>query len=711
MSPEAAAPRLGRGAQLLTAALVVLAVGLAASVFVLSGHTPSLTHVVVLAAAIAGGEALRIDLAYRRGGNATFSLSDTSLAIGLLLVSGPEVVLAGVIAMVVWQLAEQVAPFKLAFNVAQYLAGFAAAALIMELLAPRPGPLSAQAFIAVALGLGAHLLVGTVAVGGMIALTTNSSWGAIVHRLMSTATLLVIGNLGLGVIAVLLMDTHMWALPALGIPLALLYRASRSEVRAQVDKERSQAYVGVEQRLGEATSPDEVAVLLAEGAEQILGCTAAVWRNEAWVTPVPAGSSPCPVDPELSTPLIAQGSGLGPAVSGTCAAIGLSGGVLVLWEGDLGVEADTKEWMEQLARSGRVHFARAVAATALLKEQATLRAVVDGTGDGIFVIDASGALRVWNPAMAALAGCAAHEALTAPVTEVLGDGPWGSDGVHDVVRPDDRVWRVSVDTITDEAHGSLHVAVVHDVSAERRVARMKDDMLAVVSHELRTPLTPIKASAQLLVRRWERMTDDRRNELLTQIEKRADHLTRLVSDLLLVGQLSASSRPDPQVSHAHTDVSGVLAEAVADLGIGHPGHHIELEAPEALHTITDPLRLRQIVDNLIENACKFSSEGTSVRVSLERQADTAILRVVDAGRGIPPEDLERVFERFERVEDPLLMTTSGAGLGLYIVKSLVHALDGTIALRSKVGQGTTVTVTLPLTSAELLGSTEQVMSA
>jgi signal transduction histidine kinase len=425
-----------------------------------------------------------------------------------------------------------------------------------------------------------------------------------------------------------------------------------------------------------------------------------VWRNGRWATPVPPGSASCPVDPELATPLIAQGSGLGPAVTGTCAAIGLSGGVLVMWEGDLGVQADTQEWMEQLARSGRVHFARATAATALLKEQATLRAVVDGTGDGICVIDAGGVVRVWNPAMAALAGHSMDAALGREVAAVLGEGPWGADGVHDVVRPDDRVWRVSVDTISEEAHGSLHVAVVHDVSAERRVARMKDDMLAVVSHELRTPLTPIKASAQLLLRRWDRMTEEHRGMLLNQIEKRADHLARLVSDLLLVGQLSASSRPDPQVSWTATDVSAVLAEAVADLRIGHPEHEIALRCPKELLTLTDPLRLRQIVDNLVENACKFSPTGAAVDVSLEVEGDQAVLCVADAGRGIPTEDLERVFERFERVEDPLLMTTSGAGLGLYIVKSLVHALGGEIELSSTVGVGTSVTVSLPVQSPD-----------
>jgi signal transduction histidine kinase len=101
---------------------------------------------------------------------------------------------------------------------------------------------------------------------------------------------------------------------------------------------------------------------------------------------------------------------------------------------------------------------------------------------------------------------------------------------------------------------------------------------------------------------------------------------------------------------------------VAKLALDHPSHEVHLEAPDSLEVDTDRLRMRQILDNLVDNACKFSPESSRVTVQLVKEASHAVLRVVDRGRGIPAEDLPRVTERFQRVEDPLRMTTSGAGL-------------------------------------------------
>ncbi len=675
--------------------LGLLAVGLAAAVTAASGTEVNPVAVALLTAGIAGGEAAEIALPFRRGGVASFSLSDTALTVGLLLLSGTEVVLAGALAMVALQLVERLPLFKQAFNLFQSVTGFAAAALLVELIAPRPGPLSVEVVLAAAAGVALLMVINATTVGGMISILGEPSWSEVVRRLVPTLALLAVGNFCLGLLVVVLLGSHAWALPALAVPLVLLHRASRAEVRAQVGRERAQSHVLAEQRLASATDTDGVARILAEGAAEILGMSAAVWHRGRWATPVPQDSGPCPIDPDLHSAVEAHGPGLGPAVAGECAAIGLGAGVLVVWDFGARLDHDLRDWLERLGRSGRVHLARAAAATALAEEQATLRAVVDGTGDGICVLDGQGIVRLWNPAMARLAGADAEEALGRPALRVLCEGPWDADGVHEVVRPDDRVWRVSVSTVSDGQRGALRVAVFHDISTERRVARMKDDMLSVVSHELRTPLTPIKASAQLLLRRWERLGEERRSAMLAQVVSSADHLGRLVDDLLLVAQLSGSSTANPPVSLTAVDLASVVAENVANLQEAHPHHDLELVAPDELTTLSDPLRIRQILDNVVANACKFSPPGSTVTVRLSEDRDGILLEVVDHGRGIPAEDLERVFERFVRVEDPLVMTTGGAGLGLYIVRALVEALGGTIRLESRLGEGTTALVRLP----------------
>lgn len=657
--------------------------------------------VLALAAGIAAGEALRIDLPYRQGGTATFTLGDAALAAGLLMLPAGEVVAGAAVGITVWQLAERVAPVKLAFNVAQYLAGTGAAALTMQLVAPRPGALDLTALAGLTLGLALFLAVNVGTVSGMIALTSGARWSETAKSILATAALIAAGNGAFGLLAVLLASTAPWALPALAVPLALLYGASRLRVRAQLDRLRSVAFVTAEQRLGEATTPQGVAERLTAAAQDILGLRAAVWRDDRWVTPAPPGSGPCPVDARLEPALVASGSVLGPAVEGTCAAIGLGEAVLVVWRGDLRIDRETPTWLERLGRSGRASFSRAHALAALEQERATLRAVVDGTADGILVIDPTGTVRLWNPAMSRLAGVPLGEALGRPISKVLGTGPWLEPGVHDVVRPfSQHVWRVSVARAsgTDLGFGDAKVlvAVIHDVTAERRLARMKDDMMAVVSHELRTPLTPIKASAQLLRRRWEAVDSEAREELLANIEERADHLARLVEDLLLVGQLSSADQGSVSVSLSRVDLAAIVRAETEQLSLTHEGHRLEFQGLERLPVRGDPVRLRQVVDNIVENACKFSPRGSRVWLTLHEQGPIAVLTVTDEGRGIPAEDLERVFERFERVEDPLVMTTGGAGLGLYIVRALVTAMDGDVELSSAVGRGTTVTVRLPL---------------
>jgi PAS domain S-box-containing protein len=545
------------------------------------------------------------------------------------------------------------------------------------------------------------IAVNTVTVSLFIASASGRTWAEVFLRLAPTAALMATASAFMGLLALILIEAHAWALPVLAVPVAVLYWGGRLDVKAREDRERSATFVIVEQRLRDAGDPGEVCRRLVEGTQELLGCEAAVWRHGRWVTPVPNGSGNCPVDADLAVTLLARGPALGPAVEGMCAAIGLGDGVLVVWPGELGISASSEEWVEHLGRSGRVHLDRAAAHSALEQERATLRAVVDGTADGILVVDGDGIVRLWNPGMVRLSGVESSGALDRPVTDVLGAGPWTGEGVHDLVRQGERVWRVSLATVYDERllggenGAELRVGVVHDVSAERRASRMKDDMLAVVSHELRTPLTPIKASAQLLHRRWDRLPEGQRIELLAQIEGRADHLARLVEDLLLVGQLSGSNSARPPIRPVPVDLPALVGECTEALAASHPLHPIEVDAPRELRLTTDPVRIRQILDNLIGNACKFSPAGTPVEVAVYRETEQVVLVVRDHGRGIPAGDLQRVFERFERVEDPLVMTTSGAGLGLYIVRALATALGGGVSLKSTLGAGTTVTVSIP----------------
>lgn len=668
-----------------------------------------LPSILILAAAIAAGGLLYVDLPFSRASNARISLGDAALAAGLLLTTPAGVLIASVVgtaAMLTVEAVRERQPFvKPLFNLGQHVLAVGLATLAGQALIPVSREIGPETIAGVAAAMLVFTVTNVLVVSGMISLTSDGTLIRTVRRLAVPVLVLPAQGLALGVLAVVVWRSEPFALPALAVPVLLLHTASRQRVRAQLERERSERFVEIEQALGQTASLDQLGELVQSAAERLLGVRAAVWQDEHWIGPVPPGSQPCRVGSDLAVALVTRGESIGPTVEGPCAAIGLGHGVLVIWTGLPELADDTVEWLGRLGQSGRVHAARAVAAVALEQERATLRAVVDGTADGICVTDGAGIVRVWNPAMANLSGFEAAAAMGCRIRDVLGPGPWESDGIHDLARPAEvRVWRVAIASISDIAHDRLRVAVVHDVSEERRLARMKDDMLAVVSHELRTPLTPIKGSAQLLLRRWDKLSTDDRERLLGQIESRADHLARLVNDLILVGQLSAEGAQPLEVEVVPTDLAQLLSDAAAQLRLNYPDRELAVTAPDRVYGVTDPLRVRQIVDNLADNACKFSPPGAPIHIALLVEGDRFRITVTDHGRGIAAGDLDRVFERFERVEDPLLMETSGAGLGLYIVRQLVDLLHGSVSLDSHPSTGTTVTVTLPYSDAATLSS-------
>ena len=193
----------------------------------------------------------------------------------------------------------------------------------------------------------------------------------------------------------------------------------------------------------------------------------------------------------------------------------------------------------------------------LKDETAKLTAVVDHASDGIAVFDRAGRVVRWSPAMTTITGLRPTlesvpeaDGLLADLAALRGINT-GEDGLEQSIeRPDGehRDINVAVVAIADEA--DLSVMTVRDITQQRRVERMKSDFIATVSHELRTPITPIKGYAQLLSSRWDRMTPEKRNQVLATIEERANHLSRLVDDLLLasrasdVGHRQARREPD-----------------------------------------------------------------------------------------------------------------------------------------------------------------------
>ena len=226
----------------------------------------------------------------------------------------------------------------------------------------------------------------------------------------------------------------------------------------------------------------------------------------------------------------------------------------------------------------------------------------------------------------------------------------------------------------------------------REFDRLKDEFIAIVSHELRTPLTSVYGAAVTLGN--QKLDDERRDALLEIVSTESARLARLLDDILWVSRLD-SGRAKPFITAV--EPLPLVSEVVEATRTHLPtGVSVDLQhEPEPPSVAADPDKLRQVLGNLIENAVKYSGEGR-IEVRFRPRDGKMRFSVRDDGRGIPPEQHDRVFEKFYRLDPDMTQGVGGTGLGLYICRQLVEGMEGRIWLESEPGKGSTFSFELPL---------------
>jgi PAS domain S-box-containing protein len=315
-------------------------------------------------------------------------------------------------------------------------------------------------------------------------------------------------------------------------------------------------------------------------------------------------------------------------------------------------------------------------------------------GDGVFLVDAEGMVRLWNPAAAAMTELAAEAVVDRPISEVLPGWPEIEPGARPETRPVDVAGREVWLSISAASFAEGRVYAFRDMTEERALERMKSDFISTVSHELRTPLAAIYGAA-MTVRRTEPGVKERQAELLGVIAAEAERLARTVDDVLWASRLESGGL---EVSIESCDpaelVEGVVASARAHLP---PNLVLELEVPESLPRIAaDPDKVRQVLANVLDNAVKYSPDGGVIRVTADPSGRFVRFAVDDEGLGIPSAERERIFEKFYRLDPHLTRGVGGTGLGLYICRELVGHMGGRIRLEPSGSGGSTFAVELPV---------------
>jgi len=263
----------------------------------------------------------------------------------------------------------------------------------------------------------------------------------------------------------------------------------------------------------------------------------------------------------------------------------------------------------------------------------------------------------------------------------------------------ERVYQIqSAQVKSDEGKDLGVVAILVDITEMKNIERMKSSFVAMASHELRTPLTAIKGFSSTLL---EGVDDDLyskedQKEFLGIVVQECDRLRRLIDDLLNTSRIESGESLKP--SYKHVDVRALMEKVITIQRQATHNHTLKLEVPDELPTIiADEDKLDQIMTNLLNNAIKYSPGGGDITLSAKIDDDHILFAVEDHGMGIPPEHLNKVFERFHRVDNEDNRKIYGTGLGLYLVKHLVEQVHlGHIWVESEVGKGSTFYFTVPL---------------
>lgn len=333
------------------------------------------------------------------------------------------------------------------------------------------------------------------------------------------------------------------------------------------------------------------------------------------------------------------------------------------------------------------------------REEGRLRTILDAMVEGVFVTDPEGRVVLTNAALLDLVGEAvegrtAIEAIRSPE-------------LHDAVQQaiEGRAREVQIELAGPSAPRTLTaqvaplpkqggvVAVLHDVTELKHADAVRRDFVANASHELRTPLTSIRGFAETLLDGA--LGDERTAKRFAgNIVENARRLESLVNDLL---ELSRAESPEGVPALTEVDAGHVAAEVLRGVEQRAADKRMQLSlegAAELALAEADPRALHQVLLNLVDNAIKYTPAGGHVTVRVKKSDGRVVLEVQDDGPGIPRAHLDRIFERFYRVDKGRARAEGGTGLGLSIVRHLVSRMGGEVSVESRVGAGSTFRVSL-----------------
>lgn len=413
---------------------------------------------------------------------------------------------------------------------------------------------------------------------------------------------------------------------------------------------------------------------------------------------------------------------------------GLAGGLpivisFLLWHTKSSTEADKEKAFSALAAE-------------LSNVASKSEIVINAIADGVIAIDGKGVVQLINPAAQAIIGWGKEDSLNLdyklilkltdakgkeltpqddPVQQVLFTNKTVVNDDLMLLTNSGKQLLVSVLVSPVGAPGSGAIIVFRDITAQKTEERQQAEFISTASHEMRTPVAAIEGYLGLALNPATAAIDDKARAYLTKAHESAEHLGRLFQDLLDVSKAEDGRLSNNPVvidlSSMVADIAGSLLPKAQQKGLtllckstSSDGSGDRRIAP-VYYTLADRDHVREVVSNLVENAIKYTPQGT-VTVDVGGDDSSAIVSIRDTGIGIPPEDIAHLFQKFYRVDNSATREIGGTGLGLYLCRRLVETMNGRIWVESEYGKGSTFLVALPrLSNEEAMARLQQAEAA
>lgn len=647
------------------------------------GHDPSLSiaYLLIPSAALALSHAFPL-FVFRKGETEALSL-DEAFLVALILVLDPfDVVVVFALGSLAGQLVRRRGLLKAVFNVGQTLFAAALSVWVATALGSWGGSAGTRVAATMA-GAAVFLVVNFGAVSLVVSVAQGKPFWEDARNGFRPWAMVWAGNVSAGLLVGVAAGAAMWSLALAAVPLGLLHLSFAGHLRAHRDRERMDGLLDTTMKLHRSVHIEDVEREIGETVAKLLR------SGKVRVDSVP------PLDGELGALL----GGRGPRRW------------LIVSErfGAEPFDVGDKATLEAIATVATAALENADLYRLVKEEQEKLAGVVDFSSDGIFSVDENERVVLWNRAMAHITGydttsmsgrtldllrprnAEGRQALREGWTTRRNDVP---KDLKLTAKDGSERW---VECSVSAGPEGGFVVVARDVTTERETEDLKTDFLAIVSHELRTPLTPIHGFLAMLESDEDRYTREQRKGFYRRMLRQTQRLRELVDELLEAVSLQGTggvilTRSFDWPSAAAAVIEG-FREQQAD-------RRFEVfSSLESRMAYADPVRAEQVLANLIGNAVKYCPPGSTIRVEIEGEPDRLTTIVSDEGSGVALADRAKIFGRFTRLGHHLTRESGGVGLGLYICKKLVEAMDGEIWVDEAPGGGAAFKFTLPTAQA------------